>query len=108
MGMCRRKQGVSSGPLDKTSPNISHALHLILRFVGTCSISYEARFVLLTYSSTAQGTSITGICGHPDFSFLISVCWQCQGSLLLLVGLLLGMPFVATSMIAAHTYVSSR
>lgn len=31
-----------------------------------------------------------------------------QGSLLLLLGPLIGMPFLSTPMVAAHTYVSSR
>lgn len=62
---------------------------------------------LFMLATLVQGTLLAGICFKTPCA-LLSVCWLFQGSLLLLVGALLGMPLMSTSMVAAHTYVSSR
>ncbi|CAM9757861.1 unnamed protein product [Pylaiella littoralis] len=71
-----------------------------LLYLGPISMTWLSE----VYFMTQHGTRLELVSGTAQqVIFLLFV-----GSLLLLVGLLLGMPFVATSMIVAHTYVSSR
>lgn len=97
--MC--KQGVLG------CPQTYSLVYLFSRFVGKFEkLMFPTSLGLLAYSDTVQGTYLPGMSVDPFV--LLPVCRQCQGSLLLLVGPLLGMPFMSTSMVAAHTYVSAR
>ncbi|CAM9298843.1 unnamed protein product, partial [Ascophyllum nodosum] len=71
-----------------------------LVYLGPLSMSWLTN----VYFLTQHGTRLEIVSGTAEqVIFLLLV-----GGLLLLVGPLIGMPFLSTSMVAAHTHVSSR
>lgn len=67
--------------------------------------------VLETQRNGRKMVDISSFLSSPLLSFIFIFCfcfYWVQGFLLLTVGPLIGMSFLSTPMVAAHTYVSSR